>query len=119
MYKVIVCGDRNWTNVQVIEERLLQFDPRTTMIIEGGCRGADSIAHQIATTYGFANCHMNANWDVYNKAAGPIRNSWMLALEPDIVLAFHNDLANSKGTMDTVRKARKADIKIEVVVDID
>ena len=36
----------------------------------------------------------------------------MLAMKPDLVLAFSNDLSNDKGTRDTVNKATKKGIKV-------
>jgi hypothetical protein len=56
-----------------------------------------------------------ADWDRYNKAAGPIRNSLMLKLHPDIdlVLAYHDDLEDgSRGTKDMCEKAEKAEIEV-------
>lgn len=57
-----------------------------------------------------------ADWNKYGKVAGPIRNSEMLKLHPDIdlVLAFHDDLSESKGTRDMVHKAQKAGIEVWV-----
>ncbi len=52
-------------------------------------------------------------------AAGPIRNSFMLTEEHlpnepiDLVLAFSDDFAKSKGTRDMMRKARGAGILVE------
>ena len=39
----------------------------------------------------------------------------MLSLEPNLVLAFHQDLENSKGTGHTVRVAREMKIPVEVI----
>lgn len=46
-----------------------------------------------------------ANWTKHGKAAGPIRNREMLDENPDLVLAFHTDIENSKGTADTLCEA--------------
>lgn len=55
-----------------------------------------------------------ADWQKYNKAAGPVRNGEMLKLHPDInlVLAFHDDIDSSRGTADMVARAQKADIEV-------
>lgn len=44
----------------------------------------------------------------------PIRNQKMLDDNPDIdiVIAFHSDLENSRGTKDMVNRARKKGIKV-------
>ena len=39
---VLVCGDRNWTNKEKIKETLKKHP--ASLIIHGGCRGADRLA---------------------------------------------------------------------------
>lgn len=57
-----------------------------------------------------------ADWNRHHKAAGPIRNRVMLEelnkSQEKLVLAFHDDLAASKGTADMCRISRKADVKV-------
>ena len=48
-----------------------------------------------------------ADWKKYGKSAGPIRNREMLKMDPDIVLIFHDDPKNSKGTKDCVKALLK------------
>lgn len=56
-----------------------------------------------------------AEWEKFGKAAGPIRNIEMLNENPDLVLAFHNDLSKSKGTAHTVKTAQKRGLKVKVI----
>lgn len=112
--KVLVCGDRNWTDTKKVRERLSQFPPGT-VIIEGECRGADRIAARVALRLGFTVDAYPADWDTHGRAAGPIRNSRMLNQSPDLVIAFHPDIDKSSGTADTVRKARHRRIPVEVI----
>lgn len=57
-----------------------------------------------------------ADWDTHGKAAGPIRNQRMLDEgQPEIVFAFTDDLAASRGTADMVRRARAADLPVYVI----
>ncbi len=58
-----------------------------------------------------------ANWDQYHRAAGPLRNREMLKEAPDIVLAFHDDLSQSKGTRDMVNQALKAGVPTIISID--
>jgi hypothetical protein len=119
--RVLICGDREWTDplpihlvVRATVERSRTRGEDTT-IIAGGARGADSIAARF--TSGFADLEeYPADWAKYGKAAGPIRNQQMLDEgKPDIVFAFHDDLAISKGTGDMVRRAKAAGIPVYVV----
>ncbi len=112
LYKLLVCGDRNWTDKEAIYCRLRELGKR--IIIEGDARGADRLAGEVADELGYPHVKVPANWNFYKKAAGPIRNRWMLDLVPDHVLAFHRDLENSKGTKDCVTEARRRGITTEV-----
>ena len=112
--KVLMCGDRNWTDEETIVKELLSL-PKDTLIITGGARGADSIAEAEAYYMGMPTIVFHANWARYAKAAGPMRNSTMLMENPDLVIAFHTDISKSKGTADTVCKARKLGIPVKIV----
>jgi hypothetical protein len=112
--KVLVCGDRNWSSESVILERLSKL-PAGTTVIEGGARGADQMAGAIARRLGLPVVEVPANWGLHGRAAGPIRNRKMLDMSPTLVIAFHPDLAKSKGTADTVREAGRRGIPAEVI----
>jgi len=115
--KVLVTGDRNWTDraaiklwLEVLKE--VGYDE----VIEGEARGADTIAREEAEKLELKVDPYPANWDKYGRSAGPIRNREMLDQCPDLVLAFHSHLlTKSKGTADCVREARKRGIEVKVV----
>ena len=57
-----------------------------------------------------------ADWKKYGKLAGPKRNQQMLDEGmPDLVVAFHADIKNSKGTFDMVNRAEEKCLKVVVV----
>ena len=114
MMKVLVCGDRNWAREAPIRERLSTL-PKDAIIIEGGARGADTLARHAAEYLGLKVVEFPADWDRHGRAAGPIRNRQMLDEKPDLVIAFHPDLDSSRGTADTVREARRRGILVEVI----
>ena len=114
---ILFCGDRNWTATQPILDALHRFNPEHDTIMHGAARGADSIAGRLATDLGFAVRIFPANWELYNKAAGFIRNKQMLDQNPDLVLAFHPDINLSKGTKHMVRIARAKGTPVEVFSD--
>ena len=106
--KVLVCGDRNWTDREAIRSWLSKLqDWGYTELIQGSARGADTIAREEALRLGYPIVHSYpAQWNKYGKAAGPIRNRQMVDEgKPDLVVYFHHDLANSKGTRDMVNYA--------------
>jgi hypothetical protein len=112
--KVVICGDRHWADRPMIEERMRAL-PRGTVVITGGASGADSIAAEIAREIGFPSVVIEAEWSKYGRGAGPKRNRQMLACEPDLVIAFHRNLAASRGTKNCVQQARGLGIQVEVI----
>lgn len=112
--KVLVCGGRNWKDGRMILGRLERL-PKDTIIIHGGCRGADTIAGECAKTLGFSTWVFEAKWEQLGKAAGPIRNQAMLDAGPDLVIAFHDHPEKSTGTADMVKRARKVGTPVEVI----
>ena len=115
--KVLVCGDRNWTDKKAIWWALYGF-PKDTELVHGACRGADTLADEVADDLGWAMIYpCYADWKGPDKnAAGPIRNQFMLdEHKPDIVIAFHSDLSISKGTKDMCTKAKAAGVPVIVI----
>jgi len=111
---VLVCGDRDWIDEGLIEKRLSQLPPGTT-IVHGAARGADTLAGTVAKRLGFKVIPMPAKWTLYGKAAGPIRNREMLDLKPRLVIAFHPNLERSRGTKDCVTEAKRRGITTELI----
>lgn len=111
---VLICGDRDWTDYYPIKREIAKLDPKMHVIMHGGARGADRIAGEIGLANGFKVKVFMADWEKHGKGAGPIRNRRMLDENPDLVLAFHPHLEESKGTKDMVMIARIKGVKVEV-----
>lgn len=110
-FKVLICGDRNWSDRKKIEDYIRTL-PKGTVIIEGEAEGADRIAREVGERLGYEVKKVRADWSRHGRAAGPIRNKRMLEEKPDLVVAFHGDISKSKGTKDMVSQADKAGIKV-------
>jgi hypothetical protein len=112
---VIMCGDRNWNDFKIIDA-VLSILPPNTEIVEGNCRGVDKISGYLARKRGMIVHVESADWNKYKKGAGPIRNQEMLnKYKIDLVIAFHNDIEKSKGTMDMITRATKTGILVKLV----
>lgn len=120
---ILVCGDRNWTNEELIRDVLkahsnpiLRWVER---LVHGGCKGADEIAGRVGKELGYHVQEFPANWNLHGKSAGPKRNIEMLnhikGMLRAEVIAFHNDLDNSKGTKHMVSIAKAAGIPVTVI----
>lgn len=118
--KVLVTGSREWDDIQRVVESL-QALPPGTVIIHGACRGADLICAAVAEALGFTVRAYPANWDALGRRAGIARNQDMLNAEHvdgdpiDLCIAFHDNIASSRGTADMLRRARLAGILVEHV----
>lgn len=111
--RILITGDREYNRKSVMRRALEQYDPATDVILHGGARGADSLGGIVAKELGFTvEPPYMADWQRYGRAAGVIRNREMLDTCPDLVIAFHDDLDNSKGTKDCITEARKRGIKV-------
>ena len=117
--KLLVCGDRNWKDEETIYEWLYLFNESEDWLgitlIHGAAKGADSIAEKVARSFAWEVKPFPANWSELGKKAGPIRNRAMLAEKPDIVLAFHTNLKESKGTKDMVILSVKEGIETHLI----
>lgn len=124
--RVLVTGDRNWpiSNYSFIWNVLDDWHREyvITHLVQGMARGVDDIAQRWALSRGVDtdDDHYPADWDnpayrtkTGKSFAGNIRNQQMLDEgKPDVVIAFHKDLENSRGTKDMVGKARAAGIQV-------
>ena len=108
--RILFCGSRFWTDREAIM-RVLKVLPKGSVIIEGEARGADRIACEEATRLGLTVVPFPADWKRYGLAGGPIRNTQMLKEgKPDAVVAFHDNIDESKGTKNMLKQARAAEL---------
>src|SRR5271169_1031890 len=79
--RILICGDRNWKDLDMIKDKLLHYLTHmggVVCVIEGEARGADTLGRLAAEGYGIEVLRFPANWGVFGKSAGPIRNRQML-----------------------------------------
>lgn len=113
--RVLVCGTRTFSDEKFIFEVLDEYHAASpiTLIIEGEARGADTIARLWAESRDVEVAKFPAKWDVYGRAAGPIRNAVMLQQKPDLVMGFYDvEVVDSKGTKDMCSRARAAGVDV-------
>lgn len=118
--RVLVTGGRDFTTRAFLDAALDRYrqEHGVALIIHGGARGADALAGRWAQASGVPFVVMPAHWQAaaLGKAAGPIRNQWMLdLLHPDVVIAFPGGV----GTRDMVARARRAGVDVWCPVWLD
>jgi hypothetical protein len=125
--RVIVTGSRNWTGQWGINRIYEVLDAILNMadtlgqgfeLIHGACpTGADEIANSWAHVSEISEMVMlttyPAEWDLYGRSAGPVRNEQMMAAGGDLCVAFLRN--NSSGTLDAIGKARRRGIWTVVI----
>lgn len=112
--RVLVCGGRDFGHTP--EEQLLFQEAmalyagaKPEVIIHGCAQGADTLADHWAEKRTIPVLRFRAEWDIWGKAAGPMRNSKMLVNgKPTLAIAF----PGGNGTADMVEKARKAGVRV-------
>jgi len=107
--RILVCGGRDFTNVDLLYETLDKFLGPIELLISGGSRGADSLAEMWADERHIPVERYEADWNAQGKSAGPLRNERMLVEgKPDVVFAF----PGGRGTADMTARARRAGVKV-------
>ena len=115
--RILICGGRAYANREAVEIALSPYRyrpmggsvPGEHVIIHGGAEGADTLADEWARKWVLRREIYRPDWKKHGKAAGPLRNSRMIAEgRPDICIAF----PGGRGTEDMKRKARAAGIEV-------
>lgn len=111
--KVIVTGGRDFSDEEAVFATMDRINP--DVVIQGECPkgGADRLVKQWCRLRRKPCIGMEAWFDTMGKAAGPIRNGWMIKFNQPIagVVAFPGD----RGTRDMVAQADAAGLKVHKV----
>ena len=121
--RIIVCGGRHYEDYEQLERSVdqviseMNLDLTEVEIVSGHCAGADQLGERYAKEHGAKCSIFPAQWHLYGRSAGPIRNSKMVeyAAESEfpVVVAFLS--LRTRGTRDTVKKAEKRGFRVITV----
>ncbi len=107
MKRILVAGSRRYTNYDEAEKTILSliapYLGENILILSGGCRGTDQLGERFAKEHRYPLSQYLPQWNLYGKAAGPIRNRRMVE-ECDAIVCFWD--GKSKGTASLIRYAR-------------
>jgi len=112
MISVIVTGGRAYADRARVFAVLDAIHAETPIaLLRHGCAtGADALAQAWAEEH-VPQSYWPADWKKHGNAAGPIRNQAMVDAGADLVVAF----PGGRGTVDCVRRARKAGIPVKEI----
>jgi hypothetical protein len=129
IYFLLITGDRNWVDSGMVFrciESVAQWCEEQEYelhVVHGGAPGADTCADEAAKALELPCHRYPAPWNRIRRlnlgparSAGSRRNTVMRERH-DILgaIAFHDDLANSKGTKNMVEQLKKLRVDIEYV----
>ena len=104
--RLAVVGSRVWTDEKTTFDILDALASRMEVgtVVSGGAAGADSLGEKWALARGYEACIYRPDWAKHGRSAGFRRNADIVK-DCDVVVAFWDGL--SRGTLDTLRKARE------------
>lgn len=113
MPRVIITGSRSYVDQDWIEECLDEMiDKENDVVVHGDCpTGADNFAEIWCEKNGVRQEKFPAEWHIYGRAAGPLRNQKMVDAGARICIAFPT-LGISRGTWDCMQRAEEAGIPV-------
>ncbi len=103
--KIAVVGSRDFDDYEFLK-KILDYHP-CTKIISGGAPGADTLAKQYSAEKGIPMKEFPANWDVYGKSAGYIRNKQIVEVSDEVVAFWNKKSRGTKHTIDLANDANK------------
>lgn len=117
MARVIVAGSRTFDHLDIAFEYLDKLLQRLVLngrveIVSGGARGADSLAESYAAARGLRIHRFPAEWELFGKSAGFVRNNKMAWYGTHLV-SFWN--GKSKGTYQMIQLAEQNGMPCRVV----
>ena len=134
--RIQITGSRDFTDWQIVHDAIVEqmIEPfksgEQVTVVHGGAKGADTLAGQAMFDYSWVDVEVYpANWDdcgnncnpshwryrngePYCPRSGFVRNAKMIALKPDVVLAFKKRGSGNRGTQGTIDLATKAGIPV-------
>ena len=110
--KVIIAGCRDFHDYEFVEQSIDKLNLDIGEIVYGGAPGVDYLGLLYARKHKIKVKTFLAEWSVYGRAAGPIRNKQM-ANYGDYLIAFWD--GKSKGTKNMINEMKKLGKHGEVV----
>lgn len=117
--RVIIAGSRNFNNYNLLNSTIsnyLKENTNNVEIISGTARGADQLGERFANEYGYQIKRFPADWNLYGKSAGPIRNREMAEYASDgqgVLFTFWD--GKSRGTKSMINLAKKFGLEVHIV----
>lgn len=112
-YKVIIAGGRDFENYEYMVEKLdelfynsnkFKTEWREIKIISGMAKGADTLAIRYADEHKLTKILFPANWKLYPRAAGFLRNEDMLSIATHLIAFWDGKSSGTKHMIDIAQE---------------
>lgn len=115
--RIIIAGSRSFGDYELLKQEVDNFLKRynctNVTIVSGTARGADRLGERYAKERGYKIEKYPAQWNVYEKKAGYLRNKQM-AQVADAYICFWN--GKSKGTKIMIDLAKQYNLILHIVL---
>lgn len=119
--KLIIAGGRDFIDYGKLNDymwsvyRTSDYDWLVDEVVSGTANGADKLGERFADAYGIQVKQFPADWELYGKSAGHIRNTAM-AKYADELLAFWDGDVKGSGTFDMITQMNNLKKPVTVVM---
>jgi hypothetical protein len=113
--KIAIVGGRDFNDYNLLKSEMIKFlteNENIEALVSGGAKGADSLAERLALELSIPIQVFKPDYKRYGRAATVVRNSQIVE-NSDVIFAFWN--GKSKGTLDSINKAKKMNKKLFIV----
>lgn len=114
---ILVSGSRDFPHPHLIQHTIQNVITPEDSLMHGCARGVDTWAGETARTCGATVLRRPANWELYGKRAGMLRNQQMLEearQHPNLLVLIFWD-GHSRGTKHMIDLCTAANIPIRVI----
>lgn len=110
--RIAIVGSRNFIDYEKFCELIKDKLQKGDIIVSGGANGVDQMARRYALENLFFLNEFQAEWEIYGKLAGPMRNKKIIDNSDKMIAIIYG---NSKGTRDAIDKMQKAMKPVEII----
>lgn len=110
--KFIIAGGRNFDNYELLSTFCNHLKENITEVVSGKARGADSLGEKWANENNVPIKPFPADWDLYGKRAGYVRNSEMAEYAEGLIAFWDGE---SKGTKHMIDTAKSKGLEVYVI----
>lgn len=112
--RTIIAGSRDIVNFNLLKEAITKCDWVPTVVISGTARGADQLGEDWAEENNIPVERFPANWELYGKRAGYIRNEQM-ADNAEALIALWDGASRGTWHMINIAKAKGLKVYVHIV----